>query len=81
MNKCPMYNMLITEVYIPPLRFLPFETCVGYLPKVPLDLMYVRDVDVNEERTYERARKFILLRLFRHLGEKNRGACKLSWVC
>jgi hypothetical protein len=22
-----------------------------------------------------------LLRLFRHLSEKNRGACKLSWVC
>jgi hypothetical protein len=22
-----------------------------------------------------------LLHLFRHLSEKNRGACKLSWVC
>jgi hypothetical protein len=22
-----------------------------------------------------------LLRLFHHLSEKNRGACKLSWVC
>jgi hypothetical protein len=29
----------------------PFETCFGYLPKVPLNLMYGRDVDVNEERT------------------------------
>jgi hypothetical protein len=29
----------------------PFETCFGYLPKVPLDLMYGRDDDVNEERT------------------------------
>ena len=29
----------------------PFETCFGYLPKVPLDLMYGRDADVNEERT------------------------------
>jgi hypothetical protein len=37
----------------------PFETCFGYLPKVPLDLMYGRDVDVNEERTEDRARKFI----------------------
>jgi hypothetical protein len=27
----------------------PFETCFGYLPKVPLDLMYGRDADVNEE--------------------------------
>ena len=26
----------------------PFETSFGYLPKVPLDLMYGRDVDVNE---------------------------------
>ena len=26
----------------------PFETCFGYLPKVPLDLMYGRDADVNE---------------------------------
>jgi hypothetical protein len=37
----------------------PFETCFGYLPKVPLDLMYGRDVDVNEERTEDRACKFI----------------------
>jgi hypothetical protein len=28
----------------------PFETCFGYLPKVPLDFMYGRDVDVNEEQ-------------------------------
>jgi hypothetical protein len=27
---------------------LSFETCFGYLPKVPLDLMYGRDADVNE---------------------------------
>jgi hypothetical protein len=27
----------------------PFETCFGYLPKVPLDLMYGRYIDVNEE--------------------------------
>ena len=27
----------------------PFETCFGYLPKVPLNLMYGRDSDVNEE--------------------------------
>jgi hypothetical protein len=37
----------------------PFETCFGYLPKVPLDLMYGRYVDVNEERTEDRARNFI----------------------
>jgi len=37
----------------------PFETCFGYLPKVPLDLMYGRDVNVNEERTEDRAHKFI----------------------
>jgi hypothetical protein len=37
----------------------PFETCFGYLPKVPLDLLYGRDVDVNEEGTKDRARKFI----------------------
>jgi hypothetical protein len=35
----------------------PFETCFGYLPKVPLDLMYGRDADVNEEQTEDRARK------------------------
>jgi hypothetical protein len=27
----------------------PFETFFGYLPKVPLDLMYRRDADENEE--------------------------------
>jgi hypothetical protein len=27
----------------------PFDTCFGYLPKVPLELMYGRDVDVNKE--------------------------------
>jgi hypothetical protein len=37
----------------------PFETCFGYLPKVPLDLMYGRDVDSNEERNEYRAYKFI----------------------
>jgi hypothetical protein len=36
-----------------------FETCFGYLPKVPLDLMYGKDVDSNEERNEYRARKFI----------------------
>jgi hypothetical protein len=36
-----------------------FETCFGYLPKVPLDLMYGRDADVNEELIEDRARKFI----------------------
>jgi hypothetical protein len=37
----------------------PFETCFEYLPKVPLDLMYGRDTDVNEERTEDRSKKFI----------------------
>jgi hypothetical protein len=37
----------------------PFETCFGYLPKVPLDLMYGTDADSNEERNEYRARKFI----------------------
>jgi hypothetical protein len=37
----------------------PFETCFGYLPKVPLDLMYGRDVDSIEERKEDRACKFI----------------------
>jgi hypothetical protein len=37
----------------------PFETCFGYLPKVPLDTMYGRDVDSNEEKNEDRARKFI----------------------
>ena len=27
----------------------PFEMCYGYLPKVPLDLMYGKYVDVSEE--------------------------------
>jgi hypothetical protein len=36
-----------------------FETCFGYLPNVPLDLMYGRDVDVNKELTEEKYRKFI----------------------
>jgi hypothetical protein len=37
----------------------PFETCFGYLPKVPLELMYGRDVYSNEEINEDRARKFI----------------------
>jgi hypothetical protein len=37
----------------------PFETCFGYLHKVPLDLMYGRDADTNEERNEERSCKFI----------------------
>jgi hypothetical protein len=37
----------------------PFETCFGYLPKLPLDLMYGRDADVNEERTEDRFCNFI----------------------
>jgi hypothetical protein len=37
----------------------PFETCFEYLPKVPLDLVYGRDVDSNEERNEDRACKFI----------------------
>jgi hypothetical protein len=37
----------------------PFETCFGYFPKVPLDLMYGKDVDSNEERNEDRAHKFI----------------------
>jgi hypothetical protein len=37
----------------------PFETCFGYLPKVPLELMYGIYVDVNKERTKDRAHKFI----------------------
>ena len=36
-----------------------FETCFGYLPKVPLDLMYERDVIVNEDQTEDRAHNFI----------------------
>jgi hypothetical protein len=40
-------------------RSSSFETCFGSLPKVPLKLMYGRDVDANEERTEDRARKFI----------------------
>jgi hypothetical protein len=36
-----------------------FETCFRYPPKVPLDLMYGRDVYSNEERNEDRARKFI----------------------
>jgi hypothetical protein len=40
-------------------QFSPFQTCFGYLPKVPLDLMYGRDVDLNEERNEDKARKFI----------------------
>jgi hypothetical protein len=36
-----------------------FETCFGYLPKVPLDLMYGRDVDSNEEINEDRAHNFI----------------------
>jgi hypothetical protein len=43
--------MLTTEPYIPPLSVR------AYLPKV--HLMYGRDVDSNEERTEDRARKFI----------------------
>jgi hypothetical protein len=27
----------------------PFNTCFGYLPKLPLDFMYDRYVDMNEE--------------------------------
>jgi hypothetical protein len=37
----------------------PFKTCFGYLLKVPLDLMYGRDVDSNEEINEDRAHKFI----------------------
>jgi hypothetical protein len=37
----------------------PFETCFRYLPKVPLDLMYGKYADVNEEQIEDRARKFI----------------------
>jgi hypothetical protein len=37
----------------------PFETCFGYLPKVPLDLMYEREADSNEERNEDSAYKFI----------------------
>jgi hypothetical protein len=37
----------------------PSETCFGYFPKVPLDLMYGKDVDSNEERNEDMARKFI----------------------
>jgi hypothetical protein len=36
-----------------------FETCFGYFPKVPLDLMYGKYVDSNEERNEDRAHKFI----------------------
>jgi hypothetical protein len=43
----------------PSTKSSPFETCFGYLPKVPLNLMYGRDVDVNEERTEDIAHKFI----------------------
>jgi hypothetical protein len=38
---------------------LPFKTCFGYFPKVPLDLMYGKDVDSNQERNEDRAHKFI----------------------
>jgi hypothetical protein len=37
----------------------PFETRFGYLPKVPLDLMYGRDINVNEEMIEDRPHKFI----------------------
>jgi hypothetical protein len=37
----------------------PFETCFGHLPKVPLDLMYGRDVDSNEEINEDGFHKFI----------------------
>jgi hypothetical protein len=37
----------------------PFKTCFGYLTKVPLDLMYGRDADVNEERIDNIDRKLI----------------------
>jgi hypothetical protein len=54
-----MYNMIIANLYIRPLRFHLLRHVFGYLQKVPLDLMYERDVDVNKERIEERSRKFI----------------------
>jgi hypothetical protein len=37
----------------------PFEACFGYLPKVPLESMYWRDVYSNEEINEDRSCKFI----------------------
>jgi hypothetical protein len=45
MKKYLMYNMLKVEPYIPPLSIILLRHFFGYLPKVPLDLMYGRDVD------------------------------------
>jgi hypothetical protein len=36
----------------------PFETCFGFFPMVPLDLMYGKDVDSNEKSNEDRARNF-----------------------
>jgi hypothetical protein len=66
-NKCrKLWDEQIPYVQHPYNRALhsstqisPFETCFGYLLKVPLELMYMRNVDVNEERTEDRTHKFI----------------------
>jgi hypothetical protein len=59
MNKYPMYNMLTIRALHSSTHCFPFDTCFGYLPKVPLELIYGRDVDSNEEINEDSAHKFI----------------------
>ena len=37
----------------------PFEACLGYLPKSPLDLIFGRDVAIDGHSEIDKSRRFI----------------------
>ena len=51
--------MLTIEPSTLPLKILPFEACLGYLPKSPLDFIFGKDVAIEGHRDIDKARKFI----------------------
>ena len=38
---------------------LPFEACLGYFPKYPLDFIFGKDVAIDGHSDIDKARKFI----------------------
>ena len=59
MNSCIIFNILTIEKKNSSTLTQPFEACLGYFPKSPLDFIFEKDVAVYGHSSIDKAKKFI----------------------